>query len=352
MGCNEARIPQMPVKQGVCFVTGGRERPPDANVETWRKLDTGIILRIDEGDAAPQRVVEYATPPEARVANLPSITFKASSRVGDLVYACTETEVIVYRLPSFTVERYISLPLFNDVHHVVPTERGTLLVAVTGLDMVVEIDATDRVVREWDAGGQGLWTRFSRDVDYRREVTPKPRLAHPNFVFEVGNDIWVTRNEMRDALCLTSPERRIAIWEEGIRDVSWPHDGLLIDDLVYFTTVDGHVVIADPISTKVVKSVDLMKLMGKKRRLGWCRGLKPAGPDKFLIGFTRLRPTRFVQNLGWVKSRLKDVIGVVDGDDSGVYTPTQIIRVDVETGETDWSLDLEEHGMNAVFSIL
>ena len=342
----------MTMDRDICYVTGGRERPPDPTVESWRKLDTAVILRVDTASGAVERMVDYVTPPEARVADLPSITFKAATRLGDLVYACTETEIIVYCLPTFAVERYVSLPLFNDVHHVLPTARGTLLVAVTGLDMVVEIDADDRVVREWDAGGQGLWTRFSRDVDYRREVTPKPRLAHPNFVFEVGDDVWVTRNEMRDALCLTAPHRRIAIWREGVRDVSWPHDGHVIDGLVHFTTVDGHLIIADPISTDVVRAVDLMTLMGRKRRLGWCRGLKPVGPSQFLVGFTRLRPTRFVQNLGWVKSRIKDAIGVVDGPEAGVYTPTRIIRVDIDTGETGAVIDLEPHGMNAVFSIL
>jgi len=332
------------------YIVGGQTRNLRGAADGG-KLDTGVILRVSAGGCV-ERCVEYVTPPQACADEGPSITFKASTLHGDRLFACTETEVIVYRLPTFAVERYISLPFFNDLHHVLPTERDTLLLAVTGLDMVVEIDAADRVIHEWDVSGQGLWQRFSRDVDYRKVGSTKPHVAHANFVFVADGDIWATRNEFLDALCLTTPGRRIAIWPEGNSDHIGPHDGHVIDGLAYFTTVDGHVVIADPASGQVVRRIDLIRLTGARRKVGWCRGLKRLPDGKLLVGFTRLRPTRFIENIGWVKSRIKDLVGIEDGPQSGVFVPTHIAQIDVEQAHTDWTLDLEEHGCNAVFSIL
>ena len=53
-----------------------------------------------------------------------AVLFKSASVVGDRMYCTTQTEVLVLALPDFTEIAYISLPIFNDVHHVVPTEVG------------------------------------------------------------------------------------------------------------------------------------------------------------------------------------------------------------------------------------
>ncbi len=74
----------------------------------------------------------------------PAILFKSGTLANGLLYLTTQTEVLVYRVPSFELTTGISLPSFNDVHHVRPTADGTLLVAVTGLDMVAESDLRRR----------------------------------------------------------------------------------------------------------------------------------------------------------------------------------------------------------------
>lgn len=334
------------------YIVGGQSRSLRKQAEGWRKLDTAVILNVDSTEGRVERCVEYVTPAIACADELPSITFKSSTLQGDLLYACTETEVIVYRVPTFTIERYISLPFFNDLHHVLPTRRGTLLLAVTGLDMVVELDGENRVIREWDTSERGIWTRFSKEVDYRKVATTKPHIAHPNFIFTTGDDVWVTRNEFLDAVCLTAPGRRITIWPQGNSDHIGPHDGHVSNGAVYFTTVDGHIVIADHATTRVLQHIDVTKLRQGTRKVGWCRGLKLLNDGQILVGFTRLRPTRFQDNIGWVKSRIKDLAGIADTPDSGVYVPTHIACIDPEQGRVDWTLNLEEQGLNAIFSIL
>ena len=79
------------------------------------------------------------------------------ARVGDFLYCCTQTEVIVLAPADLEEVAYISLPMFNDVHHVVPTGSGTLLVAVSGLELVVEITLEGDVVREWNVLGEDTW---------------------------------------------------------------------------------------------------------------------------------------------------------------------------------------------------
>ena len=42
-------------------------------------------------------------------------------------------------------------------------------------------------------GGQvPTWERFDPEVDYRQVPTTKPHETHPNFVFIVEEDVWVT----------------------------------------------------------------------------------------------------------------------------------------------------------------
>src|SRR5262249_5674715 len=158
---------------------------------------------------------------------------------GNSLYLCTSTEVMVYDVRGFQRTLHLSLPCFNDLHHVCPAGNGNLLVAVTGLDMVVEIAPSGEILREWGVLGASPWERFSRDIDYRKVLSTKPHASHPNFVFHTGEDIWVNRHQQRDALCLTDPSKRIDI------AVQVAHDGHVFQDFVYFTTVDGHIVVAN-----------------------------------------------------------------------------------------------------------
>ena len=172
-------------------------------VEEWNLYEAGLVLEIETRTGSTTTRAEYKTPPEARASEQSSVLFKAGAIVGEKLYTCTPTEVLVYDLPKFTVANYLSLPCFNDLHHVVPDSVGNLLVTSTGLDLVVKLDPSGTVLHEWNVLGENPWGRFSREVDYRKVETTKPHHSHPNFVFELDGQIWVTRFEQRDAICLT-----------------------------------------------------------------------------------------------------------------------------------------------------
>ena len=317
------------------YVVGGHVRQNVfRTLEEWQSCDKGRIVRLDVSNGESQSCVEYLSPPEACANELPAILFKSAYLDKDTLYACTSTEVLIYKLPDFRCIKYLSLPCFNDVHHVCPTGKDTLAVAVTGLDMVVEITMDGEVVREWSVLEEDLWARFSRDLDYRKVPTTKPHHSHPNHVFQVDGELWVTRFKQKDAICLTKPGGRIDVAVER------PHDGYLFGDSVYFTTVDGHVVVADQKTHKVRQTFDLNEMHPEPPKvLGWCRGLLPLDERFVWVGFTRVRPTKFKENLAWIRNGATR------------HKASHIALYDLERRECVQEIPLEPHGIGVVFSM-
>jgi hypothetical protein len=304
--------------------------------EEWNLYETALILELDIETGQVETRVEYKTPEEARSTDKASHVFKAGTLQGDILYTCTSTEVLIFRLPEFERIGHVSLPAFNDVHHVTPTSDGNLVAVSTGLDMVIKFSPQGDVIREWPVLDEPLWSRFSREVDYRKIASTKPHKSHPNFVFELDGEVWVTRFTQRDAICLTSAGKRIDV------AVQRPHDGLVCGERIYFTTVDGHVVIANRRTLRVEQAVDLKLIDGQKALLGWCRGLLPVDENRAWVAFTRVRKTNLQENILWVKNVLHDGMG---------EKPTHISLYDLAKRKCLAEFDLEPHGLNIIFSI-
>jgi hypothetical protein len=318
------------------YVAGGQQRglrPMSAGMDGgWYEYEKALMVELDTATGKAKTVVEHVSPPETTADEQPAILFKSGTLAGDLLYTCTQTEAMVYRVPSFERLAYVSLPAFNDVHHVRPTPAGNLLVANTGLDMVMEVSWSGEVVQLWNVLGEDPWARFSRDTDYRRVKTTKPHHAHPNHVFYIGEEPWATRFEQRDAVSLVDPSRRIDIGLERL------HDGLVHDGHVYFTTVNGQVAIADTTDLAVIEVIDLTRAHPPDMLLGWARGLMIEG-DRMWVGFSRIRPTKFRENVGWVLHGLKRDFG------------THVGCYDLRSGESVGQFLVEPYGLSAVFGI-
>ena len=320
------------------YVVGGKQKQLAVKrEEEWNLYESALILEVDTVSGAVEVCVEYKTPPEARAHRDSSSVFKSSTRVGNMLYACTNTEIITYRLPDFEVLNYVSLRCFNDVHHVTPSHDGNLLVVSTGLDMVLRMTPQGNVIEDWSVIDEPVWQRFSRDIDYRKIESTKPHRAHPNFVFELDNEVWVTRFQQRDAICLSRRGPRIAI------DIERPHDGLVSGQDLFFTTVDGHLVIAGKACRSIKQIIDLRKVDDSDSLLGWCRGVLPQNADRCWVGFTRVRKTKILENILWVKRVFKE--GMVE-------KPTHITLYSLSEMSRIQEIDLEAFGMNIIFSIL
>jgi hypothetical protein len=317
------------------YVAGGQQRtlrPLGAGMQDWYEYQRGLILELDTTNGATRVMVDYVSPPEVCPPNAPAILFKSGTLVDDVLYVSTQTEVMAFRVPTFERILYISLPMFNDVHHVRPTPDGNLLVANTGLDTVVELTPGGDVVKIINVLGEDPWARFSPDVDYRLIPTTKPHLAHPNHVFHIDGEPWATRFQQKDAVSLVDPSRRIDIGLERV------HDGLVYGGHVYFTTVDGKVAIADTKTLRLVEVMDLTKSHPPDMLLGWARSLLVDG--RYLwVGFSRIRPTKIRENVGWVMRGLKRDFG------------THVGCYDLTTGASIAQFNVEAHGLSAIFGI-
>jgi hypothetical protein len=317
-------------------VTGARQRARIG--QEWEAYGEAVVLRIDLGTRAVERFFAYKSPPEVSADPNPSIVFKCGSVSENALVLCSETEVFKLDLRTKRIFDYVSLPCFNDIHHAIVIHGGTYLVANTGLDMVLEVTKEGDVIREWSVVEIDAWSRFSRDVDYRKIPSTKPHLSHPNFVFLHEGEIWTTRFKQRDAMCLTKQLDSLLIGIEG------PHDGIRHGTGIYFTTVDGHVVEIDGATLKMRRSIDLNKIEESTAPLGWCRGVFVVGEVAW-VGFSRLRPTRFRRNVRWVKHGFRR-------RSSYESRATRLAAYDLERRVLLDEINLEPYNFNAVFSIL
>jgi hypothetical protein len=321
----------------IAYVVGGQQREgrPLLAPASWYDYQRGLVLRVDLEQRTVQPALDYVSPPEVRPEGNPPVLFKCGTLAGDRLYLCTHSEILVYSVPHFEQVGYITLPAFNDLHHVRPTPRGTILAVITGLDMVVELSQQGQTIREWTLqDGEQPWQRFSKDVDYRKIASTKPHQVHPNYVWLLNDDIWVTRFEQKDAISLTGPKRRIDIGVERT------HDGVVAGERVYFTSVKGDVIVVNASTLQIELVVDLNGFHRPGTLLGWCRGLMVDG-DRVWVGFSHIRPTKFRENIGWVAKGFRR------------SEPTHIGCYDLfGGGGCVAEIPLEDCGMDAVFSIL
>jgi hypothetical protein len=319
------------------YVLGGVQRVPrklrNAEGTGWYEYKQGLLLRVDPVTLEVETALEYVSPPETCAAENPQVLFKSAVAVDGVLYATTQTEVILFELPSLRQLVHISLPCFNDVHHVRPTPAGTLLVANSGLDMALEITLEGEIVRAISTLGEDPWERFPRSVDYRMGISTKPHQSHPNHVFYLGEEAWATRFAQKDAISLDDPRRRIPL------DVERVHDGLVHEDRIYFTSVDRKILVADPATLAVERIIDLTAFHDRSDLLGWCRGIAVDG-DLAWVGFSRIRATKIRENVGWIAHGMRR------------SCPTHIALYDLARGECVQELELESHGLSAVFSVL
>jgi hypothetical protein len=319
------------------YVTGARQRDLlFRREEEWDLYEAGVILQLDTESGAVRTCVEYQSPPEARAGEYSSMVFRSGTLFGDLLYTGTSTEAMIFHLPDFRRVSYVSLPCFNDIHHVTRSLDGSFLAAVTGLDMVIKFTEEGKILNSWNALPEPLWSRFSQDIDYRKVATTKPHKSHPNFVFELEDEVWATRFRQRDAICLANPGKRIEI------KVQSPHDGLVFGENIYFSTVDGQVVVVNRRTLQMEKCIDLKQIDGKQSLLGWCRGLLPVDETKMWVAFSRIRKTRLLENVLWVRSVFRE--GMRE-------KPTHIALYDLAEMRCLQEFDLEAHGVNLVYGI-
>jgi hypothetical protein len=320
------------------IVFGGREKKQSVlSLDAVKLVELAVIAFIDESNFELIETIEYRSPSEALPDEEISVTFKAGHVDENYIYACTTTEVLIYdRNQNNKLVNYITHPWFNDVHHVLPSyEDDCLYVVSTGLDLVIKMTMSGDIVDYWNVLGKEQWKHFDRNLDYRKIASLKPHESHPNYIFKYNGSLWVTRFQQKDAVNLNDMNERLDIAVER------SHDGIAFNDEVIFTSVNGHIVKFKGTDKQVYS---LNEINNTNDALGWCRGVCPiVDSSRVYVGFSRLRGTKFKENLRWVKNKIK---GVNVGS-----KPSRVSIYDLDKRILINEINMEKMGVNLIFSI-
>ena len=233
-------------------------------------------------------LLDYETPVGACPETTPGIRFTAMTLNSGRLYLCTGTEVMVYSWPDLKQLYYATHPHFQDIHHVALFGEDIMVVS-TGLDMVIRLNQKLVPEQYLDVVSETLWHKFDPRQDWRKVHSTQPHDAHPNFLFVMGGEAWVTRGYRGDIMRL-SDRKVVRLSDKRV------HDGHVEDDHVFFTSVDGKVIVLNQHTLAIDDVVDLLPMEGTDLPMGWCRGLHVDGEVAY-VGFTTLRTTKWKDNI-------------------------------------------------------
>lgn len=321
------------------LVTGGVLRPNGFDLGEGKYYGCAKLLSLDLDTGAFQTLLSVDQGNDNFPDVDPNLEFTAGAVDGQTLWLTTDTEVRHYRYKPLELISTYSYPFFHNIHSVVP--RGDqLYVTSTGLDLVAVLSKSDgSLIKLINTEGKPTWHRFSPDTDYRKVHSTRPHDCHPNHVFWIGEEAWVTRCTQEDAVCLSDLSKRIDI--SGSRRPISVHDGIVNDGKIYFTCVDGAIVVAEPSTYAVIDVIVLNELKGFGGVRGWCRGLYLNG-DICYVAFSRLRKTKRLERVAWV-SRL---IG------RGFIESSSVLAVNLRTMEVISDFRVPDGMIDAIYSLL
>lgn len=323
------------------LVAGAVPRKNASKLPSGQKMEKARLVELNWNKKTCTVKVDYYNPPKHLYPDInPEIKFNAFSVYDNLIYAPCTNEILVFEYPSYKLLQRISLPVFNDLHHVNIID-GKIYVVSTGLDFVIVLNKSSLEPEKYiNVLGNNTWDRFNQDTDYRKINSTKPHDSHPNYVFKFNENIWVSRFHQKDIVNLYNFSDNYLINDEGI------HDGKLIDNYLYFTGVDGKVIIFDITSLKIKEVIDLNKIENAKGALGWARGICVRDNVAF-VGFTKLRPTSFTKNIKWAtKKYMNNFLNMPTNTRIVAYDLKNKVKID------EFVFDLKDISMLANFEII
>ncbi|NVK54887.1 MAG: GNAT family N-acetyltransferase [Alteromonadaceae bacterium] len=300
------------------IVTGGTLNSSD-KPQYNKALAIKLTISANGALTELQRLCYQSGPPEQSPTT--NIIFKSGHLQGSNLYVTTETEVLEIDINTMSILNHYTNKRFNDLHHVLPL-KGALYIANTGLDSVEILDTATGDSQQIPIVN-GAIARTTNSEDWRSLSTTKPHLAHPNFCFLLNDEVWVTRCDFMDAVCISDPAKRLFIGDGLV------HDGVATDKFIYFTTVNGRIKVFDKKTLTLTSEVDLTIIAPQWK--GWFRGITPIASGQVLVGMSQTRNSK----------RLSSPI-----------QQSALLLVDVFTAQVIQSWPLGTFGLDAVFSVL
>ncbi len=293
------------------------------------RYDEAYVKILDWETGKIVNELHYKSPIEHRDIQA-SQMFKAGTILDGTLILPSSTEILFIELKSLKILKTISIPSFADLHHV--TVKGQVIyVANTGAECVQLMDFDGNIIGEYHQASNPTWKKFKYGTDLRFIGSTKPHEIHLNHVFFINDEPWFTRFKQRDAIALHDPHKRIELgYSEGK-----PHDGLVLDDYVYFTLTDGYIVIVNKHTLKTEEVIDLNGISDKRLQLGWCRGIEVIENDAF-VGFSSIRKSKFVEYGKWIVQ--------------GKKLPARVAQYDLKDKELKKEVEINHKGA-AIFMV-
>ena len=280
-----------------------------------------LFCQIKNGVFSVQTSVDYKPKPSQQASDT-NVVFKGASVDNDKLYVVTETELLIYDCKTQTLLESISDPSFNDLHHVMVND-GKYFIVNTGQDAITIVQG-ENITHQHLARHSEL-NRITPNIDYRQQASTKPHLLHPNYCFMLNDKCWVTRCDTMDAVSLEVPHERLLIGTDLV------HDGVVFKQQLFFTTVNGCIKIFDTQRKELLHSVDLHEFVPNV--YGWCRGILPLKNNLVLVGLSKRRSSKSRKNIGSTND-------------------ARLLLVDVFKQELHADINMSDHGMDAIFSIV
>jgi len=280
------------MNQGMEFVLSGSVGGARLFSRQYRDIRGELhFYRLEPDGLVLRKKVTYKDPP--RLVAKGRVRCTGGCVVGDQLYVTTFSQVLKVDLRTFSVRPVVTSREYNDLHGV--SFNGSQYAVVnTGLDRIHLLDGGFREIGTVDVGRlSGSTRRFANDIDYRNVKSTKPHYVHPNHCFWYEGRWWITRFMQEDAFCPETGER----WD--FSRYGRPHDGIVRDDGVYFTTITGYLLKVS--HDRRITAWDLPRLTGRER-IGWGRGLMVTGKKAF-VGFTKIRRSISSMAKGFVLAR-------------------------------------------------
>lgn len=281
------------------LVSGGIPRKFGELLSVGHALKQASLAEVDFSNKIYTPKLNHITAPELCVDSKPTIGFTTLSVHKQYIYVCTSTEVLVVDKITYEIVRIYSEKLFHDLHHV-NVINNKIFVVNTGMDTVFEYDMNFKNRKIYHTLGNDPFHKFSPNENLNKIVSTKPHETHTNNIFEIDGEPWITRMRLKEAVALHDHSKKMEI------GVGRPHDGIVKGDFIYFTTVNGYIVVFNKYTFRKEAQIELNSSSQRRNTpLGWCRSLH-VDDDCMYVGFTQLRTTKFSENLGWLKTMVQN----------------------------------------------
>lgn len=320
------------------LISGAKERENGFELGEGRYYEQAKLLKLDIESGKVDTILEKSDGGEHYPDEHPNLQYTSAFLDGDILWLPTDTEIYKLSYPSLQVLKVISEPFFHNIHSVNVFDKK-VYVTSTGLDLVAVFDEDGELLDMYNTEGKDLWHRFSKDEDYRIIHSTRPHDCHPNFVFKWQDEAWVTRCRQQDAICLTDVDKKMEL-TDPLNRIS-VHDGMVFGEFIYFTSVDGMIIVMDPKTNKIVEQFNLVKALNKGE-LGWARGISISDDGIAYVGFSKIRRTKMVEKLAWL------ALGQIN---KMRYIPASVVAFDLINKKIvqQFSIPLEE--IDAVYGI-